>query len=512
MISLRMLKPGALTLLLLAFLAGCGPTPADLDAQATTIVSSVLATITAQAPTPTVAAATPTPSALPATGIFAQVAPSVVFIETPHGTGSGAVIEDGYVLTNAHVVWPFEEVRVVFPDGSEYANAAVARYDMMADLAVIGPLDTMAAPLTLVDGEDLPVGSDVYLLGYPGEEEDYPQPTLARGIISRQRQWEPIDLTYFQTDAAIAGGQSGGVLVSARGEVIGVSGFVFADTYGLVASAADILPRLEGLIAGKDVDGLGDRNLPQHGGKRIHTFALKNYWDTFVAIVNASAGTEVAFEVKGRNDHTLYLVDMNGKAVIESAEPDQDTQSGSTTLEMEGPYVLTITQAVEDANNYRLESNHELAPFRDPDDRAFLTIGDRIAGAIDYPGDQDYFQIGLKNGQRIEISADSVLIDPHLTVDFGGAAEDEIVTDDDSGGGLFGLEAVLTYEAPHAGLYYIVVEDTTSGDIGGYFLSVARCVRMIYRNSTRPNAISPAGCSAPPTSCTGVKRSPVAGS
>lgn len=88
--------------------------------------------------------ATPTSNSTPATvgDVFARVAPAVAFIETPTGTGSGVLIEDGYVVTNAHVVWPFQTVRVVFPDGSEFLDAPVLNWDLMADLAIIGPLQT----------------------------------------------------------------------------------------------------------------------------------------------------------------------------------------------------------------------------------------------------------------------------------------------------------------------------------------------------------------------------------
>ena len=140
----------------------------------------------------------------------------MAFIRTAAFTGSGMLIEGGYVLTNAHVTWPFDRVRVVFPDGSEFLDAPVSYRDLIGDLALIGPLDTDLSPLALVNGEDIAIGSDVYLVGYPGEPEPFPQPTISRGLISRLRQRDAIGMTYLQTDAAIAGGQSGGVLVRGR--------------------------------------------------------------------------------------------------------------------------------------------------------------------------------------------------------------------------------------------------------------------------------------------------------
>jgi len=62
--------------------------------------------------------------------------------------------EGGYVLTNAHVVWPLQDVRVVFLDGSEHLDAPVLKWDLMGNLAVIGSLDTDIPPLTLEYGEE----------------------------------------------------------------------------------------------------------------------------------------------------------------------------------------------------------------------------------------------------------------------------------------------------------------------------------------------------------------------
>jgi S1-C subfamily serine protease len=114
-------------------------------------------------------------------------------------------------VTNAHVVWPYTTVRVVAVGGHEYDEVPVLGWDLVADLAVLGPLEWLeAAPLALTDGEALVVGSDVYLIGYPGEVSHIPEPTLTRGLISRLREWDAVGITFFQSDATIAGGQSAG--------------------------------------------------------------------------------------------------------------------------------------------------------------------------------------------------------------------------------------------------------------------------------------------------------------
>ena len=64
-------------------------------------------------------------------------------------------------------------------------------------------------------------------------------------------------------------------------------------------------------------------------------------------------------------------------------------------------------------------------------------------------------------------------IDPFLIVSFVGASEDQVVFDDDSGGGTIGFNAKVTYLAPHSGTYIVAVSDTPGAAIGSYYLSVS---------------------------------------
>jgi hypothetical protein len=385
------------------------------------------------------------------------------------------LIEGGYVLTNAHVVWPFDEVRVVFPDGSEHLDAPVLNWDLMGDLAVIGPLDTDITPLALVDGEDVAIGSDVYLIGYPGELEMFPQPTLSRGLISRLREWDAIEMTYFQTDALIAGGQSGGVLVSEDGEVIGISGFVFTEAgFGLAASAADVLPRVEGLIAGDDVAGLGDRRVPLEGGQLEHTVTLDNLWDEHMFVVNEPVGSLIDLRMEGENDAAIQLVDVFAQVLIYVDDGITGVEVGTASTELAGPYFAIAAQFTVSPGKFLMSSNRNLIPYEDVDDGVSISIGQTAVGSMDYPGDLDYFVIDLLEGDTIEITVDSPNINPFVIVDFPGATAEQVLVDDDSGGGLFGTNAKLIYRAPHTGTYYIIVRDAAiEAGFGGYILTVA---------------------------------------
>ena len=384
------------------------------------------------------------------------------------------MIEGGYIVTNAHVVWPFDQARVVFPDGSEFLDAPLLNWDLLADIAILGPIETDISPVALVEREDLDVGSDLYLIGYPGELATFPQPTITRGILSRLRRWEAVEMTYFQTDAAIAGGQSGGVLVSEDGEVIGISGLRFTEAgFGLVASAADLLPRVEKLIDGEDVAGLGDRRIPSEGGQREHTFHLRNLWDAHMYVVDESVGTFLDIQLTGENDGAISLTDVFGNLLIDADDTLSGVEAGSATTELGAPYFVVLEQYSEGPGDFEVSSNQNFVPYHDTDDGAVISIGQTLLASVDYPSDADYFVLDLAEGDTVDITLDSVNFNPFLLVYFPGATEEQVLVDDDSGVGLLGENSKLTYQAPHTGSYLIVVLDSNATDVGGYILTVA---------------------------------------
>jgi S1-C subfamily serine protease len=461
-------------------------------AEETEIAATVYAIQTIEAPTPTPTATvtpiptptstrtptatptqTPTPGPLSAAEILAWVSPAVVFVDTPAGTASGILIEDGYVLTNAHAVWPFRQARLVFSDGLEQLNAPVLGWDLMADLAVIGPLSRTRGQATLVNGENLAIGSDLFQVGYPAEVEQFPQATISRGVLSRLREWEPIGMTFFQTDAATVGGQSGGALVSEKGEVIGISSYRFTDGFGLAASAADVLPRVQRLIAGEDVSGLGDRGMPTTAGQLEHDIALGNYWATRMFVINEPAGTKVQITVDGENDACFSIFDVQGSLLTFVDDGFTGIESGAVTTRLDAPHFLVVEQFSQTRGDFAIRSNCSLIPYPDPDDGATVSLSQTISASIDYPFDMDYYSIVLAAGDTIDVAVDSVLIDAAVTIDFAGASEEQMMMDDDSGGGLFGLSAKVTYRAPHSGRYLIVVQDAGVYGVGGYILTVA---------------------------------------
>lgn len=423
-------------------------------------------------PTPTstpIPSPTPTPGPLSASQIFELVSPSVVYIETEMASGSGILIAGGYVVTNAHVVYPYRGARLVFPDGSEYLDTPVISWDLTADLTVLGPIETTTPAVELVDGEGRLIGSDAYLVGYPGETDGFPTPTITRGLISRLREWEATGITYFQSDAAIAGGQSGGVLVSDRGEVVGISGYRFTEAgYAIVASAADITARIEQIIAKTDVTPEQLLNVTRLAAGKLEQTAILDAGESRLYTMDLQAGQQVNLEMSVTDGMEFTLLEPDGYELMRST--DQSTAVANFT----GPHFLIVENTASANGLVRVSSNRAMTLYKDAEDGMLALRDITRFGKMDYAGDIDYFYIPLVAGDFIRIKAQSVMIDTFLSVGYYGAGEEAIAYDDDTGRGMFGLDAELAYFAPHTGSYWIGVEDSYGSASGGYLLTVEK--------------------------------------
>ena len=159
--------------------------------------------------------------------VYAQNIDSVVLIyaNTSGGrsTGSGFVLtEDGYVVTNYHVVEGGTTYTVVTSDGDEYA-ATLTGGDETNDVAVLKVDGVALNPVELGSSDDLIVGDQVVAIGNPlGELTS----TLTVGYISgknRDVSTDGTSINMLQTDASINSGNSGGPLFNMKGQVIGIT-------------------------------------------------------------------------------------------------------------------------------------------------------------------------------------------------------------------------------------------------------------------------------------------------
>ncbi|MDU7886098.1 MAG: trypsin-like peptidase domain-containing protein [Clostridium perfringens] len=148
-------------------------------------------------------------------------------VKEQEGLGSGFIInEEGYVVTNYHVINGAQEVKVIFSDGKE-VNAKVVNYDAERDIAVIKITDDVKMPgiAQLGDSSTVKAGEEVIAIGNPLGKEF--SSTVTKGIVSSPNRKMKTEngnvLDYIQTDAAINPGNSGGPLINSKGEVIGIN-------------------------------------------------------------------------------------------------------------------------------------------------------------------------------------------------------------------------------------------------------------------------------------------------
>jgi len=180
------------------------------------------------------------------TSVAAELTPSVAALEITgqqvngqvlHGAGSGVVFtNDGFLLTNAHVVQNARSGRAAFADGTTVPFRVVGA-DPLSDLAVIRADGPTPPPVRLGEAADLKVGQLVVAvgnaLGLAGSVTAGVVSALGRSLPARSGNTVRIVDDVIQTDAALNPGNSGGALAIAAGEVVGINTAVAGMGVGL---------------------------------------------------------------------------------------------------------------------------------------------------------------------------------------------------------------------------------------------------------------------------------------
>ncbi len=157
--------------------------------------------------------------------------------QVPRGLGSGFIISaDGYVMTNHHVVEGSEQITVTLADKREF-NAKLIGSDQRSDVALL-KIEASGLPAVRIgDPNKLRVGEWVIAIGSPFGLES----TVTAGIVSAKARETGEFLPFIQTDVAVNPGNSGGPLISMRGEVVGINSQIFT-TSGAFAGISFAIP------------------------------------------------------------------------------------------------------------------------------------------------------------------------------------------------------------------------------------------------------------------------------
>ncbi len=148
----------------------------------------------------------------------------------PRGVGSGFILtQDGYIMTNAHVVEGADEVMVTLTDRREL-KAKIIGTDRRSDVAVV-KIEAAGLPaVRMGDVNRLKVGEWVMAIGSPFGLEN----TVTAGIVSAKQRDTGDYLSFIQTDVAINPGNSGGPLINMRGEVVGINSQIYSRSGGFM--------------------------------------------------------------------------------------------------------------------------------------------------------------------------------------------------------------------------------------------------------------------------------------
>ena len=153
-------------------------------------------------------------------------------VQTPkrEATGSGVIIsQDGYIVTNNHVVEGADELTVTLNDNREF-SAKIIGTDKQTDLALIKVNAKDLPAITIANSDDLKVGEWVLAVGNPYNLNN----TVTAGIVSAKSRGLGASAngieSFIQTDAAINQGNSGGALVNAKGELVGINAMLYSPT------------------------------------------------------------------------------------------------------------------------------------------------------------------------------------------------------------------------------------------------------------------------------------------
>ena len=374
------------------------------------------------------------------------------------GVGSGFLAAGNYIVTAAHVTWPYTAVEVVFEDGTEYVNVPVVSYDHLTDLAFLGPIDTTAPHVKLANTENVSEGETVFVIGYPEQTLGL---SFTNGEFEFSWQWDDAVIKQFSSTADAEFGMSGGPMTNANGEVIGVlvRGY---DPGSMGTSSNTLRDQLFKAANGEEVSQAGSRPLPADKGSYEHEFVLHGHLDieTFIFRDPGDAPISIEFEASKYVEYGLF--DEYGYAYFRSVFRSARIGISDSSCCLEGTWYVVVRQSFDLEREVIVRSSVPLVPYRDPDDARRLRVGDTVYGVFDTAGDIDSYFFVPAAGQRIGIRFESNDL-TQITIDYPDAAPYETLS-------VEGNYEEIEYQASVNVVHTIALQPTWGTD--GYTLSI----------------------------------------
>ena len=257
-------------------------------------------------------------------------------VQTPkrEATGSGVIISnDGYIVTNNHVVEGADELTVTLNDNREY-SARIIGTDKTTDLALIKVSAKDLPTLPIGDSNNLKVGEWVLAVGNPFNLNS----TVTAGIVSAKARSLGANgvESFIQTDAAINAGNSGGALVNTKGELVGINAMLYSQT-GSYSGYGFAIPTN---IMNKVVDDLKKYGTVQRAILDIKGSDVHNYIDA-----QKDKGEKIDL---GTNDG-IYIAEVTEGGAGEAA----GLQKGDVIVSIDNKKVTKMSELQEYLNGKR---------------------------------------------------------------------------------------------------------------------------------------------------------------
>jgi hypothetical protein len=478
---------------------------------------------------------TPPPESSATSGAGASaygiIFPSIAMVSTDQGPVTGLVSSSGHVLVSLSALGGATSADVILSNGETLSDVPLAGADRLTDIAYLGPLEigvvSRLPGAVLGDGERLPPGAPVFVIGFTTRSMPGDVPSISSGVFSGIQQWIPGDRTYLITDALSQDPMVGSVLVDGNGVAIGFGTEAtvwrgrYVSTGDLARSLAMDMP-----MPAPMATWLPD---PSSASTEHLVVVSAPLMMGELAVGDEATGETLVLSVGADVPGVLSLIDAEGKILQES-----NLAVGATIVTLRpntiGPYRLILTPApmddameqeepeaadaeaeamaeaeageeadaeamAEDSEqaaaesdmmsapdmsmmtedvSFSVSSNLPLMTLIDSDELQPLVVGEPLIAGVDAPGDLDHFQLPALAGEVYEVRAQSITLDMVLGA-MGAGTEGG---DDDSGGGFHNSDAMLTLAPSEDGTIHLVVGDFGGAAVGAYVLTVVRTVSV----------------------------------
>ena len=332
-------------------------------------------------------------------------------------SGSGVIIsEDGYVITNNHVVQDAETINVVLNDKRSFVARLVGN-DPSSDLAVIKIEADGLEPLQFGNSDEVKIGEWVLAVGNPFNLTS----TVTAGIVSAKARNinilgnkmsnAPIE-SFIQTDAAVNPGNSGGALVNLKGELVGINTAIASST-GSYTGYSFAIPSN---IVRKVTSDLIQYGMTQKANIGVH-FAEMDSKLAEVKGIKSVRGIYIGYVIKdgaadkaGIKDGDI-ITSIDGKSVNSNAEFNEVIAQHSpgdvvkVAIERDGkPFYFDVTLFNSMGNTDIIRNDTEAAEqilsgsFREVNDKEKQQYGISKGIVIEKVGKSPFARLGIKNG------------------------------------------------------------------------------------------------------------------